>query len=181
MARVSYVTQDELDPEFQDLIISSLQPGKRINVYSAIGNNAPVLAGFREFLGSLWSHSGLSDRQREIVILTAASETDAEYEWHQHVNIGTDSGLSRADVAAIARDDRSDFATEEQALIAYARAVARGRVTDVLHEAMAEQFDDETIVGAASTAAGYVALNSVIDALDVEIEEGDEFAGWDPR
>lgn len=181
MARVPYVTQDELDPEYQDLIISSLQPGKRINVYSAIGNNAPVLAGFREFLGSLWSHSGLSDRQREIVILTAASETNAEYEWHQHVNIGTDSGLSRADVAAIARDDRSDFATEEQALIAYARAVARGRVTDVLHEAMAEQFDDETIVGAASTAAGYVALNSVIDALDVEIEEGDEFAGWDPR
>lgn len=181
MARVPYVTQDELDPEYQDLIISSLQPGKRINVYSAIGNNPPVLAGFREFLGSLWSHSGLSDRQREIVILTAASETDAEYEWHQHVNIGTNSGLSRAEIAAIARDDRSEFATEEEALIAYTRAVARDRVTDALHEAMAEQFDEEVIVGAASTAAGYAALNTVISALGVEIEDGDEFVGWDPR
>lgn len=181
MARVPSVTQDELDPKYQDLVISSLQPGKRINVYSAIGNNAPVLAGFREFLGSLWSHSGLSDRQREIVILSAASETDAEYEWHQHVNIGTDAGLSRAEIAAIARDDRSGFATEEQALIAYTRAVARDRVTDSLHEAMAEQFAEETIVGAASTAAGYVALNTVISALGVEIEDENEFVGWDPR
>ena len=85
MPRVDYVSQEEIDEEYEDLIVSTLQPGKRVNVYSAIGNNGPVLAGFREFLGSLWEHSGLTDRQREIVILTAASEIGSEYEWHQHV------------------------------------------------------------------------------------------------
>lgn len=180
MVRVPYVTQDDLDPEYQELIVSSLQPGKRVNVYSAIGNNQKVLAGFREFLGALWSHSGLTDRQREIVILTAASELGSTYEWHQHVNIATDAGLTRSEIAAIARDARSGFSTKEQALVAYTRAVARGRVTDPLHEAMSEQFDDQTITGAAATAAGYVALNYVIDAFGVEIEEGDEFVGWNP-
>jgi len=181
MPRVDYVSQEEIDEEYRDLIVSSLQPGKRVNVYSAIGNNQEVLAGFREFLGSLWEHSGLSDRQREIVILTAASEVGSEYEWHQHVNIGTDAGLSREEIAAIGRDDRTDFAVDEQALIAYARAVIRGRVTDALHEAVFEELGPSATVGAATTAAGYVALGRVIDALGVEIEADDEFEGWDPR
>ncbi|MFB6123967.1 MAG: carboxymuconolactone decarboxylase family protein [Haloferacaceae archaeon] len=179
MARVPYVTQDDLDGEYQDLIVSSLQPGKTVNVYSAIGNNQEVLGGFRAFLGALWSDSGLTDRQREIVILTAATEIDSAYEWHQHVSIAIDAGLDEAEISALARDDRSPFSTAEQALVAYTRAVARGRVNDVLHEAASEHFDRETLVGAAATAAGYVALGRVIDALGVEIEAGDEFVGWD--
>lgn len=180
MARVPYTSADDLDPEYQELIVSSLQPGKTVNVYSTIGNNQEVLRGVREFLGALWNHSGLSDRQREIVILTAASEVDSEYEWHQHVNIGTNVGISPEEIAAIGRDDRTPFDEEEQVLIAYTRAVCRGRVTDELHEAMAERFDTETIVGVASTASGYFGLGRIIDALDVDLEAGDEFVGWDP-
>ena len=180
MARVPYVTREDLDPEFRDLVVSSLQPGETLNVYSAIGNNAEVLRGLRGFLGALWNHSGLGDRQREIVILTAASEIGSTYEWHQHVGIAADAGLTAEEIGAIARDDRTPFSTAEQGLVAYARAVARGRVEEPLHAAMAEHFDDETIVGAAATAAGYVALGRVIDALGVEIESGDEFVGWAP-
>lgn len=177
MARVPYVSQDDLADEDRELIVSSLQPGKTVNVYSAVANNPAVLAGLREFLGSLWSDSGLTDRQRELVILTAASEVGAAYEWHQHESIAADAGLSPAEIAAIARDDRAPFSDAERALVGYARAVARGRVTDAVHEAVREFVDEETVVGAAATAAGYVALGRVIDALGVEIEAGDEFVG----
>lgn len=179
MARVPYVEQDDLDPEYRDLIISSLQPGKRANVYSAIGNNQEVLAGLREFLGSLWSDSGLTDRQREIVILTVASEIANDYEWHQHVLIGTDIGLPAAEISALGRDDRSPFDESECALIAYARAVVQGRVNDPIHDTIAAHFDDETAVGIAATASGYVALGRLIEVLGVELEEGSEFVGWE--
>jgi alkylhydroperoxidase family enzyme len=181
MARVPYVSQDDLDPDDSELIVSSLQPGKTVNVYSAIANNPDVLRGAREFLGALWTHSGLTDRQREIVILTVASEIVSEYEWHQHVNIATDAGVDAAEIAAIARGDPDPFSDEEQALIAYTRAVVRGRVSDPLHAAVREFVDEGALVGAASTAAGYLALGRIIDALGVEIEAGDEFAGWDPQ
>lgn len=180
MSRVPIIGVDEIDPEYEDLVVSSLQPGKTVNVYGAIGNNLAVLKGLRSFFGSLWNHSGLTDRQREIVILTAASEGGSAYEWHQHVNIGLDAGLDRKTIAAIARDDRTVFSVEEQALIAYSRAVVRGRVEDPLHEAISEHFDDETIVGIAMTAASYLALGNVLDALAVGIEDTDEFIGWDP-
>lgn len=182
MPRVPYVTRDDLDPDYRDLVVSSLQPGKTINVYGAIGNNQEVLRGFRAFLGAVWDHSGLTDRQREIVILTAASEIGSEYEWHQHVNVASNAGLTREEIAAIGRDDRSRFSDgEDQALIAYTRAIARERVTDALHDAVLDYFDEETVVGMASTAAAYIALGRVIDALGVEIETGDEFVGWDPE
>jgi alkylhydroperoxidase family enzyme len=174
MARVPYVTQSDLDPSFEDYIISSLQPGKTVNVYSAIGNNQEVLGGFRDFLGALWNHSGLTDRQREIVILTAASEIRSSYEWHQHVNISRNVGLEEKEIDAIAQDNRTPFSKGERELIAYTRAVVRGRVEEPLHESISEHFDHGTIVGVASLAAAYVGLGRVIDALDVEIEESDD-------
>lgn len=181
MARVPYVAADELEPEYRDLVVSSLQPGETLNVYSAIATNQDVLYGLRAFLGSLWSDSGLTDRQREIVILTTAAEMGSEYEWHQHAAIATDAGIEPTEIAAIARDDHEPFTDEEAALVAYARAVVRGRVTDPLHAAVLEYVDEGTVVGAASTAAGYAALGLIIDALGVEIESGDEFVGWEPE
>jgi alkylhydroperoxidase family enzyme len=181
MARVPYRGPDEVDEQYRDYVVSSLQPGKAINVYAAVANNEEVLAGLRAFLSSLWDSSGMTDRQREIVILTAAAETENAYEWHQHANIAGEDVLSLAELAAIAEDDPAPFDAEEVALQEYARAVVTGTVTDEIHDALAETFDDRTLAGAAATAAGYLALGRMIEAFGVEIETGDEFVGWDPR
>ena len=181
MSRMPYVEQDELDDEVADLVVSSLQPGKRINVYSAVANNPAVLAGLRSFLGSLWSDSGLNDRQREVVILSAAAEIGSTYEWHQHESVATEAGISPAEIAAIARDDRSELPTTDALLVAYTRAVVRGRVTDELHESVAELLGEHALTGAAVTAAGYLALGRVIEAFDIDLEDDADFVGWDPR
>jgi len=179
MGRVPYRTEDEVAQEYREYVVSSLQPGERLNVYSAVANNPDVLAGLREFLSSLWARSGLTERQREVVILATAAEIGGAYEWHQHVNIATGVGLTAGEISAIGRDDRSGFPVEEQALIAYTRAVVRGRVTDALHDGVAEHFGERAMVGAAATAAGYLALGRLIDAFDVGIESGEEFVGWE--
>jgi alkylhydroperoxidase family enzyme len=181
MARVPYQGPDDLDEKYSDLVVSTLQPGKTTNVYSAIGNNGPVLKGFRDFLGSLWTDSGLTDRQRELVILTAAATVENEYEWHQHVNIAQDEYVSNEELAAIADGDDDAFEGAERALVRYARAVVEGEVTDDLHDDLAAHFDDATVSGAACTAAGYLGLGRTIDALGVEVEEDDEFVGWHPE
>ncbi|WP_380676185.1 carboxymuconolactone decarboxylase family protein [Salinigranum sp. GCM10025319] len=179
MTRVPLVSRETLSVDHEDLVVSSLQPGKEVNVYRAIANNPAVLAGFREFLGALWSESGLSDRQREVVILTVAAETRSAYEWHQHVNIATGVGLDSVEITALARGIPTSLPVEEQALIAYTRAVVHGCVTDVIYDAVADLFDANAIVGVTVTAAGYLALSRVIHGLDVQLEAGDTFVGWD--
>jgi len=178
MARVPYRDPDDLPEDYRDLVVSSLQPGKTVNVYRAIANNPPALAGWRSFLGSLWTDSGLSDRERELVILAVAREMDSAYEFHQHENAASIVGMPQADVAAVGARDLSGFPDREATLIRYARAVVDREVDDGLFDAMAAEYDDEAVAGATSLAAGYAGLAMVIDALDVDLE--DEFVGWEP-
>ena len=177
MARVSYPDVDDLPPDVRDLVVSSLQPGKTINVYRTVSNNPPVLEGLRAFLGALWTDSGLTARDRELVILAVARELDSAYEWHQHVNVARSVGFGDAELRAIGAGDLDALGEGEAALVRYARAVVRGEVDEATHDAVAAECDDATLVGAASTAAGYGGLARIIDAFDVELE--DPFVGWD--
>ncbi|QLG62120.1 carboxymuconolactone decarboxylase family protein [Halorarum salinum] len=180
MARVPYTAPDDVPAEHRDLLVSALQD-RPLNVYRALGNNPAVLAGLRGFLSSLWADTGLSERERELVILATAREVGNEYEWHQHVRIARGIGIPHDEVAAIGAGDFAPFEGHEAALLAYARATLRGEVDDDRHDAVAGAFDDATAVGVAALAEGYAALGGVIDALDVELEDGEAFVGWDPR
>lgn len=170
MARVPYVSPDDVDEEHRDLLVSKFQD-RPLNVYAALGNNPDVLTGMRSYFGSLWADSGLSAREREILILTAADEADSDYEWYQHENIAPDAGLSDEEIEAVAADERETFDEREALLISYCRAVVDGEVSDDLHDRMAAAYDDATVVAAANVAGAYLGLSRVIDALGVEIEE----------
>ncbi|MCL7418282.1 MAG: carboxymuconolactone decarboxylase family protein, partial [Halalkalicoccus sp.] len=149
-----------------------------LHVYRALGNNPEVLAGLRGFLSSLWSDSGLSDRERELVILAVTREIGNEYEFHQHVNIARDVGIDDGTIGAVSRGEFDDLDGEEAALLRYALAVVGGEVEDRDHDAITERYDESAVVGVAALAEGYTALGGIIDALGVELEE--EFVGWDP-
>ncbi len=179
MARVPYVDPSDMPEEYRDLVVSSLQPGKTVHVYQAVGNNPEVLDGLRTFLGSLWSDSGLADRERELVILATARTVDSSYEWHQHVGIAKDAGVAEEEILAISAGDYETFDASETALLEYTEAVVDGRVTDGLSDALKEHYDANAVSGATATAAGYLGLARTIDALGVEIEVGDEFIGWE--
>jgi alkylhydroperoxidase family enzyme len=95
------------------------------------------------------------------------------------VNIATDVGLDSAEITALARGIPTSLPVEEQALIAYTRAVVHGYVTDVIYAAVADLFDENAIVGITATTAGYLALSRVIHSLGVPLEADDTFVGWD--
>ncbi len=180
MARVPYADATDVPDEYEDLLESSLQ-GKPLHVYQSIGNNPEVLAGLRSFLGALWTDSGLSDREREIVILAVARETRNRYEWHQHVNIARGVGIGDDIIAAIGTGDFGLLSDDKTVLIEYAHAVVRGEVDAIAHDEIAARYDDEAIVGIAAAAQGYDALGGLIEAFDLELEPGTAFHGWDPR
>ncbi|MEZ3164439.1 carboxymuconolactone decarboxylase family protein [Halorubrum sp. RMP-47] len=140
-----------------------------------------MLAGLRSFLGSLWAHSGLTDRERELVVLAVTSEIGNRYEWHQHVNIARDAGVGDDEIAALGTGNLAPLDDAETTLVEYALAVVRGEVDAVAHDETAALYDDATIVGVAAIARGYDALGGLIDAFDLELESGAEFHGWDPR
>lgn len=180
MTRVPYAEAADVPDEYEGLLESSLQ-GKPLHVYQSIGNNPDVLAVLRSVLGSLWTDSGLTDLEREPVILAVTSEIGNRYEWHQHVDIARGVGIDDDKLAALGSGDRSPFGDEETTLVEHALAVVRGEVDAVAHDEIAALYDGETVVGIAAAARGYDALGGLIDAFDLELEPGTEFHGWDPR
>jgi alkylhydroperoxidase family enzyme len=170
MARLPRVSASDLDSEHEQLLESPLQDGKPLNIYAVLGNNPSLLAGMRSYFGAMWTNSGLSDRERELLILTVADEVDSEYERHQHRNIAPDAGVTDAEFAAIAAGDDEPFSEHESLLMSYGRAAVRGAVTDDLHERMEATFGRKAVVGAATIAGSYLGLARQIDALGIEPE-----------
>jgi 4-carboxymuconolactone decarboxylase len=174
MARVPYLDGDEI-PDRYGAAFERSRSGAT-HLFGALANNPPLLDGFVTFARTLWDECGLDGAERELVVLTVARQTHADYEWHQHVPLALEAGLSEAEVRAIREGRYDDLDGRREALASYAAAVATATVDDALHRALGERVDDRTLVGVTMLAAVYTGLARVLDALAVGPEES--FIGW---
>lgn len=189
MARIPPIDPDDVPESDRDLLRTRMSPESldeayrhlfsrtERNVHLTLANNPDLLETFRRTNAEVYDGAGLSKREREIVILTVAAETDSRYEWHQHVRHAMFAGFTPEEVRAIADGDPATFDEYETALHRYAAAFVRGTVDDATHAALADHVDEETLVGVAILASRYVGLAKVLEAFDVETEE--PFVGWD--
>lgn len=162
----------ELPEEYQHLNQQAAR-----NVYRVIAHEPALIEGLRDYIGVIWQNTNLTDRQRELIILAAARGMESAYEWHQHVRIALLEGMTPEEILAISTNDLDDFDDTESALLRYARAAARREVTDEDIDTLRAEFDVETVTGITTLVGGYVALETHLDAFDVETEE--PFVGWD--
>lgn len=186
MARVPYPDDDEIldpslvesasDPEAAATDLGRSLDADELNVFRAMAHTAPALAGFREYVATLWSHCGLTARERQLLILAVAAQAESAYEWHQHVRVALDEGLTPDEIRAVSTGDVEPLEPEFVAIIEYASRFVEGRVDDATHERLATHYDDAEIVGIGMIASAYLGLAHFLDALAVDTEV--EFVGW---
>lgn len=190
MARIELRTEDDIPPEYRGRSLlgtlsdpEDLPPEYRHllqerdrAVYRALAHNPPILEDFREFGRTVWAECGLDARTREIAILTAGRALDAAYEWHQHVRVALQSGVTRPEIEAIAEETDAEFAPDEQALIVFTRAFVLDSVDDAIFAAFVDAYDERTAVGVAILASIYLVVARFADAFGLEPEE--PFVGW---
>lgn len=200
MARVPYLEREDLpadrrylfDPSnpFSDGSSSGETPGgddteanadapwdEPQHTHRAIANNPALLEAYRRFGASVWTETGLTERERELSILAVANALGSEYEWYQHVNVARRLGIPREAIMAVATEEYDVLSDAETALVEYHRAVVDRSVDDEDHAALAAHFDDSTIIGAGMLAAYYIGIDYMGEALALELE--DEFVGWE--
>lgn len=178
MARIDVPRRSDLPKEYQYLLGEDALG--ELELLQAIGSNPPVLQTYMRHGTALWKHAGLSPQELEVTILAVARELENEYEWHQHIGLARDAGVSGVEIREIGRGqfDGDSFDASTEALIDYARAAARRAVDDDAHEAISSHFDQEAVAGIATVVGHYLATAVVIDALDVRPET--PFVGWVP-
>ncbi|MFA9418419.1 carboxymuconolactone decarboxylase family protein [Natrinema sp. HArc-T2] len=175
MSRLPLLELDDIPEEYHHLFTDDYLGDRHI--FRAWAHNPEVLESTLEYLNTLYDQLG--DRRKELVILTVARARGARYEWHQHVDIARDKGVTVEEMRAIGGDDLSGFDDAEFVLLQYARAVESGTVTDQVHEALSRQYSPAEIVALGLLVDFYVGLCNYVAAVDLPFEGG-EFVGWIP-
>lgn len=183
MARIPYPEDVEADlvesqrPDSLPEKYSHINQQAARNVYRSIAHEPELVRTLRAFIGACWDHAGLSDRERELVLLAIAREIDSAYEWHQHVRIALLEGLTPAEIRRVAAGEFDDFEETERLVMAFAQAAAGGEATDADVDALRDRYEVQEVAGITALVSAYVCLDVILTTLDVETEE--PFVGWD--
>ncbi len=175
MTRLPLLDLEEIPEEYHHLFTDDYLGDRHI--FRVWAHNPEVLEATLEYLNTLYAQLG--DRRKELVILAVARARGARYEWHQHVDIARDKGVTLAEMRAIGGGDLSPFDDAEFVLLQYARAVESGAVTDEIHGALARHYDPSEIVAIGLLVDFYVGLCNYVAAAELPFEGG-EFVGWVP-
>ena len=74
---------------------------KQVNLYRCLAHAPDLLRAWIAFAWALRGNSATSRRMRELMILRTAMLHESHYEWHQHIHMATELGVSEAEVAEL--------------------------------------------------------------------------------
>jgi 4-carboxymuconolactone decarboxylase len=168
MARVPLVSdKNQLAPEHHEIFdeISSTR-GAVAGPFALLLHDPPLAARVAHLGSYLRFESPLLPRERELVILTVASEMRCEYEWHFHLPLARQAGVPEDIIACL--QARTDPPPGEAPLVPYVRnLLAPRRVDPHLFETLVARLGVPGLVTLTATAGYYAMLACLLNAFDV--------------
>ena len=116
----------------------------------------------------------IDPKLRQIAILTAVRERDANYVWAAQVDVARRVGLAEPVIDVLrAKGDPTNLAPEERDIVLYMRQLMRtNRVEQPAFEALKDRHGMQWLVELTAVANFYVALCGVVNAFEVPVPEG---------
>jgi 4-carboxymuconolactone decarboxylase len=176
MARLPYI-DPQAAPERVRGALALVPP---LNVFRMLAHAETVFEPWLRMSGAILTDLELDPRLRELAVLQVARQSGAEYEWVQHVAIGTHAGLTAEQISAVehGRIHDADCLDERQrSVLALTQAVVAGpHVGDAMFADLRRHLGPREIVELLLTIGNYLALARVMTVLELEVDEavGDE-------
>lgn len=167
MARLPYLTPDDLAPEDQDLLARDINLVK-ITSYSPGGARAfHRLGGWIRFKGKL------DTRLREMAILRVGVLARADYEYTHHIELGLQFGMSEDDVRSVLAGPDTPGLGELERLVLQAtdEITVDGAMAAATFRAMQAHFDGELLVEFTLAVAYYNAVTRFLKTFEIDVED----------
>ena len=142
-------------------------------VLEMFAHHLPLSAAWLPFTEMLASDDAtLRPNQRELLILRVAWRTRSGYEWNQHTRMGVEAGLSRAQVAAVAKGPSAEMWTPlERALLTAVDEIVDDHVLgDATWDALASHFGPAEMFELLFVVGGYVCLAGVLNSIGLQTQ-----------
>jgi alkylhydroperoxidase family enzyme len=143
----------------------------------------PRLAGpFLTYNQVLLSKPALDPRARELMVLRVAWRTRSIYEWVQHVKLAPRSGITPAEIDAIADGAGADMWTplERDLLAATDQLIDRYSIDDDTWKRLAESFDEAQLVELVFVVGTYTGLAMAFNSLGIQLDSSLDAASAPP-
>jgi alkylhydroperoxidase family enzyme len=145
------------------------------NVFRVLLHHPPVADIFARLVQAVVLDGTLDPRLREMAIMRAAWLRGSAYEWASHYGISRRIGMSDAEIVAVrAGPDGPGLARNEQAALRLVDEIVTNGVapSEVLSAARAAVGSDSGYLELLAIAGCYAALASILDALEVPLDDG---------
>jgi 4-carboxymuconolactone decarboxylase len=121
---------------------------------------------------------GLSERARQVVILTIGARFNVAYEMYAHARLGLRAGLRPDQVATLCAGGRPPGLTEEEMLAADVATALTGAgpLPGPLYDAVVERLGQDALDAIVFVTIHYLALGAILNAYDVEVPAGSSTA-----
>ena len=177
MARVPYVSRDELDAEGQKIYDGIAADRGRTEVglqFRALLNN-PKAAGHLTSLGaSLRFQSSIPEGLKELAISTVGRDWDSDIIWTSHSVLAAKGGINDASLESVRTRNDPDSLTDDEAIITrFVHELVRDRsMSDETFTAAQGLLGVKGAVELSLTVSYYSALALAQIALQLEVEPG---------
>lgn len=147
--------------------------GRPLNVHGLLAHNPELLAASWDLRMHAVGGKGLSNRQRELIVLRVAVHMRAWYEWASHVERGLAAGLTLDEIERIRRgtDDSSWKSEDALVLRAVEDCIQHRGISESTLRGLGEHFSPAQILDILALYGMYVFLGTVINSWDPELDE----------
>jgi alkylhydroperoxidase family enzyme len=171
MARLPYIDTAEAPVPVQQAL-SALPP---LNIFRMLAHAETAFRPYLRFGAAVLGELELDPALRELAILQVAKQSEAEYEWVQHVAIAQHAGLSADQIRAVETGDIAEHASlsaTQKAVLAFTHEVVSGPHVDAATFASINQrLGAREVVELLLTIGSYLMLAKVMTTLEIEIDE----------
>lgn len=168
MARLRYLTRDDLPPEHHDVV------ARDIWLNRVMANSPGAARAFTDLGMYIRFRSKLDPRLRQLAIMQVGWLARSPYEWSHHVRIGKEFGCSDADIRAIATESVGGISGLEplaRLVLQGAREMYQGPgMSQATFDALRPHLDPERLTDLVVTVAYYCGVVRLLATLEVEVE-----------
>lgn len=176
MARLPLVNEDdsaEAAAVYEEIAGSR---GRVLNVFRSLGHAPEGLRRLAALGEYARFQTRVSDRLRELVILTTARANGCQYEWTQHAPLALRSGVAQEEIDAInAGEVPGGLSAVDEAAVRYVQELGRDRrVSEATFAALRAHLDEREITDITLVTAYYTALGMALNAFEVDLQPDQE-------
>ncbi|MFF7333206.1 carboxymuconolactone decarboxylase family protein [Streptomyces sp. NPDC090306] len=171
--RLPVLTEEEMNPRQQELAARITARRGAVRGPFRVWLNSPDLCDRVESLGAFARFDcSLPKHLRELTLLMAARNWDAQYSWNAHVHQAIEAGVPETAVKAIAEKRPAAFDNaKDQAFYQFCREILEEHfVSDETFAAVQEHFDATALVDTIGALGNFTMLGMCLNTFQVDLQ-----------